>query len=157
MRSVVLAFFSAGLLAASPALAQNPPANLSHPGAVALSQNQDGSWMYKSFPRLMPLYVFGGDEHLKSNCDHVCALVWPVIRAEANDTAVGEWTAIDRPDGTRQWAYKGRPVYMFYNDEPGQPRGAGLLEGWYYEPEADQLRRATEDDPANTVWHLLEP
>ena len=160
MRPIIIALFAGALssLNLAPALAADePPAHLEHPGAVALSQGPTGEWVYKSFPRLMPLYVFGGDEPGTSNCDQVCILVWPIIRADENDEALGDWTVIDREHGNRQWLYQGRPVYMFYNDTPGNPRGIGLREGWYYEKEEDRLRRARPGDDKKTIWYPLEP
>ena len=53
-------------------------------------------------------------------------------RAPAADAQPsGAWTIITRPDGGRQWAYKGQPVYVFYRDKAdGIATGAQLIPGW---------------------------
>ena len=38
----------------------------------------------------------------------------------AGDQASGDWTVVTRDDGSRQWAYKGKPVYYW-----GEGREAG--------------------------------
>src|SRR5690606_34031098 len=130
-----------------PALAQDPPSDsLNHPGDVALSKDVDDNWVYKSFPDFLPLYVFEGDDPNKSNCDRVCAAVWPLIQARETATPIGNWTIVEREDGRRQWAYKGRPVYTFFEDTPGNPRGIGKREGWYFEEADAELRRALPSD-----------
>lgn len=161
------------------ALAANePPDNLEHPGEVALSQETDGSWIFKSFPGSLPLYIFEGDEPGDSSCDNrACTAVWPPVKADENDDTVGNWTVVLRDDGERQWAYKGYPVHTFFADIANTPRGEGLREGWYddaismYEffvkmtddpqmeiPEGLYYEEA-EDDGGNDkpVWRLLEP
>ena len=38
--------------------------------------------------------------------------------------ASGNWSLITRADGSKQWAYKGRPLYTWAKDEePGQAKG----------------------------------
>jgi predicted lipoprotein with Yx(FWY)xxD motif len=54
-----------------------------------------------------------------------CTDQWPPLMASANDTPVGDWTIVDRPDGQgKQWAYKDLPVHRSYKDElPGDVNG----------------------------------
>ena len=47
---------------------------------------------------------------------------WQPILAPAGARTLGDWTPIARKDG-RQWAYKGRPVYI-YADALTAPKGA---------------------------------
>jgi len=49
----------------------------------------------------------------KSACESACAIERPPVLADKKDIAVGEWTLIVRSDGSRQWAYRGKPVYTF--------------------------------------------
>ena len=60
----------------------------------------------------------------KSACVDACAREWrPMPVAWAAD-AVGDWSVIQRDDGTRQWAYKGKPLYTFTGDlKPGDTKG----------------------------------
>jgi len=135
-----------------------------HPGAVALGQD-NGKWGYKSFPELMPLYVFEGDERGKSNCDSVCAAVWPIVRAPDNALPTGDWTIIQRDDGRTQWAYKGMPAYTFYDDEPYHPKGEGLPFGWWQDeavagatPAAGvYMKFKMSAAPPAQTWRILEP
>lgn len=145
--------FAAGL--------DEPPGGADYPGVVALS-HEDGEWVYKSFPDFLPLYIFDGDPPGKSNCDIVCAAVWPLVKADKDDTTVGSWTVVDREDGRRQWAYKGHPVYTFFKDTPGSPEGIGMTADWYYEKNADDFASVrkmvvVKNDGTKPVWRLLKP
>ena len=61
-----------------------------------------------------------------------CAHQWPPVVAPQDAHRIGDWTPIGRPDGTLQWAYKGKPVYRFSGDtEAGQAKGAGLQGLWH--------------------------
>ncbi|MER8400490.1 hypothetical protein [Mesorhizobium sp. M1348] len=74
----------------------------------------------------MTLYTYDKDEAGKSNCYDKCAANWPPLKADANAKAEGEWTIVDRTDGTRMWAYEGKPLYTFSKDKKA---GAGAGEG----------------------------
>lgn len=98
-----------------------------YPIDAALFQSSDGTWFYRSFPSGSRLFVFDGDAPGKSNCNQGCASAWPPLYvSDADATQVGHWTAIARNDGTRQWAYKGQPVYRRYHDLPGEIRTEGF-------------------------------
>src|SRR5687767_13895935 len=101
MRPVLLAGLAFMLFAASLRAAGTDP-NPNHPGEVALGKDGD-KWVYKSFPAFLPLYIFEGDPAGKSNCDAVCAAVWPIIRAPETATPTGDWTVVPRDDGRKQW------------------------------------------------------
>ena len=69
------------------------------------------------------LYVFDndaadadGDGLGDSDCNGGCAVTWPPLFADAGATAVGQFSFVTRDDGTRQWAFKGEPLYFFAND-----------------------------------------
>jgi predicted lipoprotein with Yx(FWY)xxD motif len=56
--------------------------------------------------------------------------------AAADARAEGDWGIITRDDGTKQWTYKGRPLYAWTKDKaPGDTTGDGV----------------------NDVWHLAKP
>ncbi len=98
-----------------------------YPVDAALFQHSDGSWYYKSFPSGSRLFVYDGDSPGKSNCNQGCASAWPPLYvSKDNATQVGHWTVIARKDGTRQWAYKGQPVYRRYHDLPGEVTAKGF-------------------------------
>ena len=75
----------------------------------------------------MTLYTFESDTVPgKSMCNGRCATTWPAATAPADANPMGDWTIITRDDGTKQWAYKGQPLYTFKNDaKPGDVAGNG--------------------------------
>jgi predicted lipoprotein with Yx(FWY)xxD motif len=63
-----------------------------------------------------------------SSCDAKCARTWPPYAAPADAVASGYWDVLTRPDGTKQWAYKGFALYSYSRDAPGEARGNRLYE-----------------------------
>src|SRR3954454_15927184 len=81
----------------------------------------------------MSLYTFDKDTDGKSACNGPCATNWPVLKAEASDAAGDGYSGITRDDGSKQWAYKGRPLYTFAKDQkPGDITGDGFLNGAWH-------------------------
>jgi predicted lipoprotein with Yx(FWY)xxD motif len=77
------------------------------------------------------LYVSDLDPAGHSVCVGPCASQWPPVAAPQDAHQIGDWTPIRRPDGSLQWAYKGKPVYTFRGDTAaGQTHGAGVGGGW---------------------------
>ena len=53
-----------------------------------------------------------------------CAELWPPVLAAADDLGVGDWSIIERRDGTLQWAYEEQPLYRSIRDaQPGDVLG----------------------------------
>ncbi len=80
----------------------------------------------------MTLYTFDKDAVGVTNCYDQCAVNWPP--AIASDTAVadGDFTLVERTDGTKMWAYKGWPLYLWKNDQkPGDTTGDMVGEVWH--------------------------
>ncbi len=87
----------------------------------------------------MTLYVWDNDLTVpgKIQCVGVCVMSWPPMLAGPADTPTGEYTLMVREDGKKQWAYKGRPLYLWVNDKkPGDRTGDGFRAG---------------------TWHLVRP
>ena len=85
----------------------------------------------------MTLYTFDKDASGKSACNGPCAANWPPFSAGTSATASGDWSIITRDDGTRQWAYKDKPLYAWSKDQkPGDRTGDGFL---------------------NNQWHVAKP
>jgi predicted lipoprotein with Yx(FWY)xxD motif len=83
--------------------------------------------------RGMTLYVFDKDSGGKSACNGPCAGNWPPLKATTSSPPAGDYTIITRDDGSKQWAYKGRPLYVWHNDKmPGDITGDGLLNGAWH-------------------------
>lgn len=82
----------------------------------------------------MTLYTFDRDVagSGKSVCNGDCAVKWPPMMASATDTAKGDFAVITRDDGKKQWAYKGKPVYTWPEDqEPGDKYGDNYNKVWH--------------------------
>lgn len=68
----------------------------------------------------------------KSTCNGPCASNWPPLAALAGDAASGDWSIVTRDDGSRQWAWKGWPLYTFAKDaKPGDATGDGKGNVWH--------------------------
>ena len=71
-----------------------------------------------------------GDGAGDSDCNGGCAVTWPPLYADALDTASGDFGIIDRADGSRQWTYKGDPLYFFSGD--GSPDDVNGVYGTWF-------------------------
>ena len=86
----------------------------------------------------MTLYTFDRDipGSGKSVCNDACAKNWPPLLVNAGDEPRGAYGIITRDDGSRQWAYKGKPLYFWAkNTKPGDMTGDGV----------------------NNIWHIAKP
>ena len=82
----------------------------------------------------MTLYVFDKDPAGagKSVCNGGCAKNWPPLAASARARPHDSWSVIVRADGSRQWAYKGKPLYLWIKDhKPGDKTGDGFRGVWH--------------------------
>ena len=73
-----------------------------------------------------------GDGAGDSDCNGACAETWPPLFADNGETPLGDFTIVDRDDGTRQWAFKGLPLYFFVQDaQAGETEGEGFGGVWF--------------------------
>ena len=82
----------------------------------------------------MTLYTFDNDKvgSGKSACNGPCAVKWPPMMALESDKPSGDFTMINRDKGQKQWAYKGKPLYTWPEDqEPGDKYGDGYVKVWH--------------------------
>jgi len=80
----------------------------------------------------MTLYIFDKDEPGVSNCYDTCAEKWPPLLASEGAMAEGDFTLVERNDGTMQWAFDGMPLYGWVNDvSPGDTTGDGVGGVWH--------------------------
>ena len=78
------------------------------------------------------LYIYDKDAPGVTNCYDACAENWPPLIADASAKADGEFTLVDRTDGSRMWAYKGWPLYYWVKDEKaGDTTGDGVGGVWH--------------------------
>ncbi len=104
---------------------QQAPDEVPTPAAVALKPTNNALGDVFVDYKGMTLYTFDGDEAGKSACANDCAKIWAPLKAAGLTKPVGDWTAVPRDDGSRQWAYKNRPLYSFAGDgKPGDAKGA---------------------------------
>jgi predicted lipoprotein with Yx(FWY)xxD motif len=51
--------------------------------------------------------------------------------ASGSDMSSGDWSVVTRDDGTKQWAFRGKPVYYWAKDtKPGDRTGDGVNNAW---------------------------
>lgn len=82
--------------------------------------------------RGMTLYTFDKDETGKSACTDACAQNWPPLLADKGAKAMGDYSLVPRADGAMQWAYRGKPLYLWSKDaKPGDTTGDGVKEVWH--------------------------
>lgn len=81
-------------------------------------------------PDHKPLYTFARDTTAnKSACNDNCAKAWPPLAAAADAKDAGDWTVVTRDDGSKQWAYKGKPLYTYAKDTAGAA-ATGVSPAW---------------------------
>lgn len=115
---------STALLAGCGAFSSGPKAGASTPTHAA-----DGTLIG---PNGRTLYVFSKDVagNGASACYSQCATNWPPLTVEPTAQPMGDYSIITRTDNTRQWAYKGQPLYYFAKDaKPGDKLGDGMAGG----------------------------
>ncbi|VCU69660.1 Secreted repeat of unknown function [Pigmentiphaga humi] len=79
----------------------------------------------------MTLYTYDRDPVGQSACTGACAQNWPPLLAPSDAQRSGNWMVINRPDGRKQWAYRGKPVYFWSKDNaPGDRTGEGFNGVW---------------------------
>lgn len=108
----------------------NPPAN--QPGNAKRVQLKGGAAFVDATSGLA-LYTSVNDTRPnQSNCTGGCLAIWPPHSASAGDTASGNFTIFTRSDnGTRQWAYKTKPLYTFASDSTGNNGTGDGVEGFH--------------------------
>lgn len=81
----------------------------------------------------MTLYTSDKDTSGKSNCAGDCAKSWHAAIVPAYAKAAGDLSLIAREDGSRQWAFKGKPLYAFSGDKMvGDSKGDKAEDGnWH--------------------------
>ena len=110
--------FALALAGASAAVAQAPmPAKVADTAKGKALADAKG----------MTLYVFDKDTAGKSACNGACATNWPPLTAAADAKAANGFTIVTREDGSKQWAYRAKPLYTWAKDtKPGDITGDGL-------------------------------
>jgi predicted lipoprotein with Yx(FWY)xxD motif len=86
----------------------------------------------------LTVYVFDQDKDGTIACVAGCANAWPPVVLEAGaaipttGALAADLSAVARPDGAQQVAYKSRPLYRFAGDaKPGDIKGDGVGNIWH--------------------------
>ena len=66
--------------------------------------------------RGMTVYSFDSDKADTSACTDKCLNDWAPIEAPIAANGRAPWSTLIRPDGTKQWAYKGKPLYRYLHE-----------------------------------------
>jgi predicted lipoprotein with Yx(FWY)xxD motif len=99
-------------------------------GVVRLASNATvGSTVLVS-PQGKTLYALSVEKGGKFFCtSSACVSAWPPVSASDTSTGVSGLETVTRPDGTKQLAYKGQPLYTFSGDKAaGEAKGQGIPE-----------------------------
>lgn len=78
------------------------------------------------------LYTFDKDtpNSGKSACNGQCAALWPPV-APSGETKE-PYSVVTRDDGSKQLAYKGKPLYLYAADKkPGDRSGDNVRDVWH--------------------------
>ena len=99
----------------------------------------------------MTLYTYDPDAQGKSNCNGNCARNWPPLAAPANAAPMEEWTVVTRNDQSKQWAYRGKPLYTYVNDsKPGDTTGDGVGNVWHIAMVGSEGQQADSGSPSSS-------
>ncbi|MDF0606141.1 beta-propeller fold lactonase family protein [Neisseriaceae bacterium TC5R-5] len=82
----------------------------------------------------MALYIFDKDVagSGSSVCKADCAALWPPLLAGKEVRLSSGFSLIQRDDGTQQWAYRGKPLYLFSKDQQaGDHTGDQVKNVWH--------------------------
>ncbi|MGA3125563.1 MAG: hypothetical protein ABSD13_02530 [Candidatus Korobacteraceae bacterium] len=102
-----------------------------HPAGVKVEKTAAGDVFAND--KGMTLYTFDNDTMAgKSACNGPCAVNWPPLAAMPEAKPKGAFTVVTRDDGSKQWAYKGKPLYTWMKDsKPGDMTGEGFKNVWH--------------------------
>jgi predicted lipoprotein with Yx(FWY)xxD motif len=116
------------------AVIYNPAADLAHPANVTIRakvKSVDAPVFADTGG--FTLYTYDGDKvPNRATCTDTCVKTWRPFAAPQIAKPVGDWTVVNRADGRRQWAYRGKPLYLYQGDtKPGDASGDNLDGQWH--------------------------
>ncbi len=107
----------------------NTKSTTNQTGNIYMMKNDPSKGSYLTDLKGMTLYTSDKDTSGVSNCTGACATNWPpyVSGATAQSQLPANITVITRSDGSKQFAWKGMPLYYFASDtQAGQITGDGV-------------------------------
>ena len=111
-----------------------PAKQLSLPDAIEAAMLPAANAVALTDTRGFTLYVFDGNPKRDGqNCSiEGCDLQWIPLAAAAMAANVGDFSVVTRIDGSKQWAYKGKPLYRAVGDlGAGDARGMNVDKRWH--------------------------
>lgn len=113
---------------AKPAVGSTPATSApAASGTIVQTKNTSNVGQYLADASGNALYIYGADTQGVSNCSGSCLYLWPIYDAgSAPSSLPANVTVITRSDGSRQYAYKGLPLYTFTSDSAGHVTGDGV-------------------------------
>ncbi len=100
------------------------------PAGVMIEQSAKGKVLTDKMG--MSLYIFDKDQPGMSMCYDTCAKNWPPLMASHDAKPTGDFTVVERKDGTMQWALHDMPLYTWVKDtKPGEVNGDGVGGVWH--------------------------
>ena len=97
------------------------------------------------------LYNFDLDAIGKSACEGRCSSTWPPLLASMIAAPNGDWSIVIRGDKSRQWAFKGKPLYTYADDRDGGDYAGNGRPNW----KVALAYSLPSVPPALTVVHTL--
>jgi len=81
----------------------------------------------------MTVYTFDKDKagSGKSACNDGCAKMWPPVPV-TGDSVASPYSVVTRDVGSKQLAYKGKPLYLYAKDaKAGERKGDKVMDVWH--------------------------
>ncbi len=136
-----------------------PRAASSAAGAMATVETRSGGLgTYLTDGSGRTLYLFASDTAGRSTCAGACAATWPALTATGTPTAAGSaksslLSMITRPDGSKQVAYAGHPLYYYAADgSAGDTKGQGIdnfgAKWWVLSPDGSAITATSGSKPS---------
>jgi len=88
-------------------------------------------------------------------CSGECTATWKPLVAPADAQARGFWEVYTRPDGVKQWSFKGTPLYTYIGDtQPGDTNGNNRHVIVYGGPQGQIVYANAGNDPRSPKAQL---
>jgi len=117
-----------------PAASVSPAVTASPSGNIYMIKTDTKKGAYLTDFAGMTLYTFDKDTAGVSTCYSACAATWPPYTSGATGekTLPANITVVARTDGSKQFAWKGMPLYYYMSDtKPGDIAGDGIGGVWH--------------------------
>jgi len=99
------------------------------------------------------LYSLSAETHGRFICtDKTCMSLWTplAIARGTKPTGANHLGTVRRPDGRTQVTYRGKPLYTFVEDKPGQAKGEGFKDvGTWHVASASATTKTAPTQPMN--------